>query len=204
MARPGVGDSGGMMCRADEGRRGERHVTETGEDDTGQSTALGLRWGRLRFDLEAGVYGTVVLMTVLVVALDDGIDDFPEATQIILGPLLATFAAHLFAAVLARSSRRSAPPPSRAEIRHMVGHAAQYLLLAVVPLIIVLIGAATGLYTAEDAVDDVIWAGLAFLVVLGGVGGYRARGSRWAAFVGAVVAGVLGLVVLVLRIAMEH
>jgi len=71
-----------------------------------------VRWGPLRLDVEPGVYGTVVLMTVLVVALDDGIEDFAEAAQVILGPLLATFAAHLFASVLARVARQSAPRSS--------------------------------------------------------------------------------------------
>ena len=162
-----------------------------------------VRWGPLRLDVEPGVYGTVVLMTVLVVALDDGIADFAEAAQVILGPLLATFAAHLFASVLARVARQSAPP-TRAELRHLTGHAAQYLVLAVVPLLVVVVGAVSGLYDPEDAVDLVCWLGLAYLVVLGGVGGWRARRGLPGALVGAVTAGLLGFFVLVLRVVLEH
>jgi hypothetical protein len=177
-----------------------RRVTET--DDA--ADPLALRWGPLRLDVETGVYETVVLLTVLVVAVDDGIDDFVEAGLVCLGPLVATFAAHVFAGVLARVSRPSSPPPSGAEIRSVVRHAAQCLKLAVVPLLVVVAGAATGLYGPVVAVDVIIWLGLAFLVVMGGIGGFRARRSAWATIVGAVAAGVLGLVVLLLRIVLEH
>ena len=160
-------------------------------------------WGRVRLDLEIGVEGTTVLMTVLVVALDDCIEDFVGAGQIILGSMVATFAARLFAAVLARRARQDVPPPTRAELRHLRRHAAQYLLLAVVPLLVVIVGGVTGLYDPEGAVDAVIWLGLAFLVVLGAIGGWRARRSVLAVLVGALAAGVLGLVVLVLRVVLE-
>ncbi|WP_133252041.1 hypothetical protein [Actinomycetospora cinnamomea] len=161
-----------------------------------------LRWGRLRLDVEPGVYGTVVLMTVLVVALDDGVEDFPEAAQVIVGPLVATFAAHLFAAVLARFGRRSAP--SRAEIRHLVASAAQFLLLGVVPLLVVAVGAASGLYTPDGAAEAILGLGLAFLVLVGGIGGWRTGRGAGAAVLGALAAGVLGLVVLLLRLVLEH
>ncbi|MEJ2887886.1 hypothetical protein [Actinomycetospora aeridis] len=163
-----------------------------------------VRWGPLRLDVEIGVEGTVVLMTVLVVALDDGIADYVEAGQLIVGPLLATFAAHLFATTLARRARQDLPPPTRAERRRMWRHSAEFLLLAVVPLLVVIVGGTTGLYTPEIAVDAVIWLGLAFLVVVGGVAGWRSgRGVR-GALRGAVGAFVLGLVVLLLRVVLEQ
>ena len=172
------------------------------ETDAGEEPAV--RWGRLRLDLEIGVEGTVVLMTVLVVALDDGIEDFVGAGQIVLGSMVATFAARLFAAVLARRARQDVPPPTRAELRRLRRHAAQYLQLAVVPLLVVVVGGVTGLYDPEGAVDAVIWLGLAFLVVLGGVGGWRARRGVLGVLRGAVAAGVLGLFVLLLRLVLEH
>lgn len=163
-----------------------------------------LRWGPLRLDVEIGVEGTVVLMTVLVVALDDGIEDFAEAGQIIVGPLLATFAAHLFATSLARRARQDLPPPTRAERRRLWRHSSEFLLLGIVPLLVVVAGGTTGLYTPETAIDAVIWLGLAFLVVVGGVGGWRSgRGVRGVVR-GALGAFVLGLVVLLLRLVLEH
>lgn len=163
-----------------------------------------LRWGPLRLDIEIGVEGTVVLMTVLVVALDDGIADFVEAGQVVVGPLLATFAAHLFATTLARRARQDAPPPTRAERRRLLRHSSEFLLLGIVPMLVVVVGGVSGLYSPEVAIDAVIWLGLAFLVVVGGIGGHRsARGVR-GVLGGAVGAFVLGLVVLLLRLVLEH
>lgn len=173
-------------------------------DESDDGDVLVGRWGPLRFGVEVGVYETVVLMTVLVVALDDGIEDYGVAVKVVLGPLVATFAAHLFAGVLARAGRRSAPLPSRADIGRVTRHSAQVLLLGVVPLLLVVGCAVTGLATPEGAVDIVIWLGLAFLVVTGGVGGFRARGTAVATLVGALAAGVLGLLVLLLRLVLEH
>ncbi|MEJ2862458.1 hypothetical protein [Actinomycetospora flava] len=162
-----------------------------------------VRWGPLRLDVEIGVEGTVVLMTVLVVALDDGIEDFVVAGQIILGPLIATFAAHLFSRVLARRARQDLPPPTRSEIRGLARHASQFLLLGVVPMAVVVLGGVSDWYDPVTAIDAVIWLGLAFLVVIGGIGGWRAR-RFLGALRGAVGAGVLGLVVLLLRLVLEH
>ena len=97
-------------------------------------------------------------MTVLVVALDDGIEDFAEAAQVILGPLLATFAAHLFASVLARVARQSARRRAQSSGASR-GTRRSTSLLAVVPLLVVVVGAASGLYDPEDAVDLVCWLG---------------------------------------------
>jgi hypothetical protein len=162
-----------------------------------------VHWGPLRLDAETAVYETVVLMTVLVVALDDGIEDFVQAGLISVGPLVATFAAHVFAGVLARAGL-PADSPDRATTGRIVGHAARCLWLAVGPLAIVVVGAATDLYTPEVAVDAVIWLGLAFLVVIGGVGGFRARHTVWATLGYALAAGVVGLIVLLLRLVLEH
>jgi hypothetical protein len=176
-----------------------RRVTET------EATVdrLALRWGPVRLDVENGVYETVVLMTVLVVALNDGIDDFVQAGLVVVGPLVATFAAHVFAGVLARAGL-PADSPHRLRTRRIVGHSAQCLWLAVLPMVLVVTGATTDLYTPEVTVDVVIWLGLAFLVVMGGVGGFRARRTAWAALGGALAAGVVGLVVLLMRLILEH
>lgn len=163
-----------------------------------------VRWGPLRLDVEICVEGTVVLMTVLVVAVGDGIEDFVVAGQVVLGPLIAAFAAHAFSRSLARRARDDLPPPTRAELRHIRRHSAQFLLLGVLPLLVVVVGGVSGLYDPVTAIDAVIWLGLAFLVVIGGIAGWRS-GRRWTgALRGAVGAGVLGLVVLLLRLVLEH
>jgi hypothetical protein len=174
-------------------------VAEVTEDER---VAL-LGRGRFRLDAEPAVYGTVVLLTVLVVALDDGVDDFTDAVLIVLGPLIATFAAHLFASVLASVSAERRPP-TRARLAALTAHAAQFLMLAPAPLIVLAVVALTGLGDPDDAVGLVVDLGLVVLVVLGGVGGWRALHRWWAALAGAVGAVVLGVVVLVLRLVLEH
>ena len=163
-------------------------------------------WGRFALDVEVAVYGTVVLLTVLAVAQDDGIDDFAEAVQVVVGPLVATFAAHLFASVLAAVNADRALP-SGARFRALTAHAAQYLLLAVPPLVVVLVYGLAGIgapHGADAAIDLVADLGLLLLVVLGGVGGWRALPRWWSAVLGALATFVLGLVVIVLRILIEH
>jgi hypothetical protein len=163
-------------------------------------------WGRFTLDVEVAVYGTVVLLTVLAVAQDDGVDDFAEAVQLILGPLVATFAAHLFASVLAAVNEERAVPSGR-RFRALTAHAAQYLLLAVPPLLVVLVVALAGIGGAEgpdEAITFVVDLGLVLLVALGGIGGWRALQRWWAALLGAVAAAVVGLVVIILRVLIEH
>lgn len=160
-------------------------------------------WGRLRLDIELCVYGTVVLMTVLVVALDDGVGDFVDAVQVVVGPLIATFAAHLFAGVLAQMNA-SHVMPSGAEVRHLAAQEAQFLMLGIVPVAILVFGAVTDLYTADQAVGAMLWLGLVFLVILGGLGGYRTSRSWWVTLLVALAAGLLGVFVLLLRVVLEH
>ena len=166
----------------------------TGHDE--QPTLV--RWGPLRLDAEPCIVRTVVLMTVLVVALDGGVEDFASAAQIVVGLLVATFAAHVFASVLAQRNRGARL--TRSQRGHLALREAQYLLLGVVPLVVFAVGASSGLYTPDDGVTIVIWLGLAFLALLGGLGGWRAS-RRWRSVVlDALVAGFLGLIVLALRL----
>jgi hypothetical protein len=164
--------------------------------------AILVRWGPLRLDTEPCITRTVVLLTVLVVALDDGVGDFANAAQVIIGLLVATFAAHLFASVLARRQRGIRLTWS--QVGHLTMREAQYLLLGVVPVGVLIVGESTGLFTADDGVNIVIWLGLGFLALLGGLGGWRAGHRFWGAVRGALGAGFLGLIVLGLRIVMLH
>jgi hypothetical protein len=173
----------------------------------GGSAELDLvRWGRFALDVEVAVYGTVILLTVLAVGQDDGVEDFVQACQLIVGPLVATFLAHLLASVLAATNTERALPSGR-RLLELTARAAQYLLLAVPPLVVVAVVAVTGIGGDEgpdEAITFVGDLGLILLIVLGAVGGWRALARWWAALVGAVAALVLGLAVVVLRVLLEH
>lgn len=170
----------------------------TGHDE--QPTLV--RWGPLRLDAEPCITRTVILMTVLVVALDDGVGDFANAAQVIVGLLVATFAAQLFASVLA--PLEGGARLTRSQVGQLAMREAQYLLLGVVPLVVLAVGASSGLYAPDEGVSIVIWLGLAFLALLGGLGGWRASRRWWGVVRGALGAGFLGLIVLALRFVLLH
>ncbi len=176
-------------------------MTTTSEKEPAPLTLIS--WGRVQLDLEQAVYGTVVVMTVLVVALANGVDSFSTAAQVIAGPLIATFVARLFASTLASVNSHGALP-GRAEFGHLAEHAAQYLMIALGPLLVLTVEALSGLTTAEDAVVHLLYLGLLLLVGIGGVGGWRAGKRWWWAVLGAIAAAALGVVVLVLRLVLEH
>ncbi|MCD2185839.1 hypothetical protein [Actinomycetospora soli] len=160
---------------------------------------------RVALDVEPAVNSTVVMMTVLAVAIDRGLTDFGDVLELTLGPLLATFAAHLFATTLKAVHAEHALPSGR-RLLALTGHAAQYLLPALAPLVIVAVIATTGymgpLGPEESAhiTIDLSWVAL---VVLGAVGGWRALRRWWGAVLGAVGAFAVGLVVVLLRIVLE-
>ncbi|GAA4821877.1 hypothetical protein GCM10023201_04520 [Actinomycetospora corticicola] len=160
---------------------------------------------RLALDVEPAVNSTVVMMTVLALAIDRGVSDFRDVLSLSLGPLLATFAAHLFATTL-KAVHAEHALPSRRRVLGLTGHAAQYLLPGLGPLAVVAVVAGTGFAGAAGPVEsahitiDLSWIAL---VVLGGVGGWRALRRWWGAVLGAVGAFGVGFVVLLLRVLLE-
>ncbi|WP_027507141.1 hypothetical protein [Rhodococcus sp. UNC23MFCrub1.1] len=157
------------------------------------------------FEIEPLVYGTVIVLTVLLAADEHVVDDYGDATGLVLGPMLATMLAHLFASSLGFVHRHHRAP-DRAEVRHLVRHAGQFLWLTVLPLMLLAIGRTTGTFSAQGVLDAVVELGFWFLVVLGGLGGWHASPSaRWLGVgVGAVGAVVIGMVLVVLKAVLEH
>ncbi len=160
---------------------------------------------RLALDVEPAVNSTVVMMTVLALAIDRGVADFVDVLSLSLGPLVATFAAHLFATALKAVHADHALPSGR-RLLGLTAHAAQYLLPGIAPLVVVAVIAATGFMGPlgpEESAHITIDLSWIALVVLGAVGGWRALRRWWGAVLGAVGAFGVGLVVVVLRLLLE-
>ncbi|WP_018331446.1 hypothetical protein [Actinomycetospora chiangmaiensis] len=160
---------------------------------------------RVALDIEPAVNSTVVMMTVLALAIDRGLADFRDVLSLGLGPLVATSAAHLFATSLKAVHADQALPSGR-RLRALTWQAAQYLLPGIVPLVVVAVVAATGFAGVQGPVESAhitVDLGWVALVVLGGVGGWRALCRWWGALLGAVGAFGVGLVVVLLRILLE-
>lgn len=159
-------------------------------------------WATL--DAEPLIYGTVIIMTVMVVGADDTDVDFGDATGMVLGPMVATAVAHLFSSWLGyvNSHHRM---PGGADRRHLLWHSAHFLLLTVVPLIIIGLGRVSGLWSAYGALDTISDLAFLFLLVLGAASGWHASKRRWrGAILGGLVAIVVGLIVTVLKVVLEH
>jgi hypothetical protein len=156
----------------------------------------------LRLRLDRMVYATVVLMSVLVVY--DGWDQlttFGGVAAVIVAPILALAAAHLFAEAMdAHATLRRGL--TRAEWRGLVVDQGPWLLAALPPLVILGIGWVTPL-DARSTIQLLLWTGLGTLMVLALLAGWRA-GFRWWRLVAAGLAGgVVGLIVISLQIVLK-
>jgi hypothetical protein len=74
-------------------------------------------WAML--DAEPLIYGTVIIMTVMVVGADDTDVDFGDATGMVLGPMVATAVAHLFSSWLGYVNSHHHMPDG-ADRRHLL------------------------------------------------------------------------------------
>jgi hypothetical protein len=166
----------------------------------------GTRSGRVPFDVGRSVYGTVLVMTVLAVDTTQGAPDYRDAIVTVLGAMVATFLAHLFADALAAFARDGGGSGAARGIRTIVGAARLdlvFLVLAVVAVAVLVIGV-LGVWEPETAIRIIMIAGVAFLVLVGGLGGRRAGFGPWGVVACAAAAGVLGGVLLVVQVLLDH
>ncbi len=160
-----------------------------------------LRLGPVVIDIGRWVYGTVILMTVLVVYSDDGPVTFVQSVEVVVTQMFATFLAHLFASFLATLNRENGEL-SRRELAELVWDDAQYLLLAVPPLAVLLVGA-LGAFDAATAVSLIGRGGVFWLVAVGALAGHRAGVGRWGILGCAVASGTLGLLVIAAQVLLK-
>jgi hypothetical protein len=166
----------------------------------------GTRSGPVPFDVGRSVYGTVLVMTVLAVDTTQGTPSYLDATVTVLGAMVATFLAHVFADALSAFARDGGGGGARRGVR-TVARAARvdlvFLLLAVVPVVVLAIGG-LGAWEPETAIRIIMIAGVSFLVLVGALGGRRARFGPWGVVACATASGVLGAVLLVVQVLLDH
>jgi hypothetical protein len=166
------------------------------------------RTGPVPFDVGRSVYGTVLVMTVLAVDTTQGTPSYLEAAVTVLGAMLATFLAHVFADALSSfahdgggrggHARRGVRTVARAARVDLV-----FLILAALPAAVLVVGA-LGAWEPETAIRIIMVAGVSFLVLVGALGGRRAGFGPWGVVACASAAGVLGAVLLVVQVLLEH
>ncbi|MGH4024404.1 MAG: hypothetical protein ACRDRV_07440 [Pseudonocardiaceae bacterium] len=166
-----------------------------------ESAEVRLRLGPFVVEIGRWVYGTVILMTVLVVYADDGPVSFGEAAGVVAAPLIATFLAHLFSVIMAAESGKHGGL-NRRELAYLVRSEAQFLMLALPPFVVLLVGA-LGAFTPRVAVSLILWGGVALLVFVGGFAGRRVGLGWWGVAASAAGSGTIGLVVLVAQLLLK-
>jgi hypothetical protein len=143
------------------------------------------------------IYTTITLMAVLLVY--DGWDNLTltGVIAVIIGPVLAIFLSHLFAAALAHRVT-TGRPMSRRERRALLVKESRFGLIAVPPLLLLLVLAAVGL-SYSRTIQAIVIAGVLSLGFWGGLAGRRAGLRGWP-FALAVLYGLfLGGVILALQ-----
>ncbi len=161
-----------------------------------------LHLGRIRMRLDRLVYATVVLMSVLVVY--DGwesLTTFGGMAVVIIAPILALAVAHLFAEAMDAYATLRRPLVAH-EWRRIVLDQGPWLFAAVPPLVILGLGWISPL-DARSTIVVLLWTGLATLVVLAAVAGYRAGFRGWRLAVAGLSGGVVGLIVISLQIVLK-
>ena len=146
------------------------------------------------------VYGTITVMTVLVIY--DGWQNlrFVDVVAVIVGLVLAMFLSHVFAGALAQQVALGRRPTNHERLR-IVASESRFLLLAVPPLAIVSLLTLLGV-SLNDSIRCVTVLGALSLGFWGGLAGRRP--ARAAGPVLAVLAGLaVGGLVLALQIVLQ-
>jgi hypothetical protein len=143
------------------------------------------------------VYTTITLMAALLIY--DGWQQLSLSgvVAVIVGPVIAIFASHVFAAALAHRVTIGKPLSTR-ERRAVLVKESRFLLIAVPPLVLVLTLSLAGVSYAR-AISVVVGMGVLSLGFWGGLAGRRAGLTGWPFVVSVLYGLCLGGIILGLQ-----
>jgi hypothetical protein len=151
--------------------------------------------------IDRGVYGTIVVTSVLVIYDGWGKLTIGDAIAVIIGPLVAMVIGHAFAATIAAYSALGHRPAGQ-ELVRIVRRESRFLLVCLPQLVLLLLLTLAGV-SLGHTVRVLIWVGPVALGFWGGVAAWDA-GGRGRALVLAVVIGLaVGGVVLLLQVFLQ-
>jgi hypothetical protein len=148
------------------------------------------------------VYGTITLMSVLIVY--DGWQQlrFRDVVGVIVGPVLALFLSHMFAATLARQVELGRTV-TRAERARIVRSESPFLLLLAVPPV-AFVGILTLLGSSLSAsIRWLVVLGAVSLGYWGGIAGRRSGMTGWRLVLAVATGLVIGALVLALDVILQ-
>lgn len=145
------------------------------------------------------VYG-LILYSALIAASSDNDDEPIDVLLVSLITLVVFWAAHVFAATVAGHGVKGDQDTSlSAAFRHGVKHSSGMLYAAVVPSILLILGA-FGLWSTETAVDYALLGATVVLGLLGYVA-FAGRGARWPVrILGALGTALFGVIIIFMNV----
>ena len=151
--------------------------------------------------LARAVYATITLTSVLIVY--DGWSSLKllDVVWVIVGPILAMFIAHVFAANLAGQAALGRGL-GREEWLDLVRSESRFLLLAVPPLAILAVSQLAGA-SLDDSIRIIIWCAAVSLGFWGGLAGRRAGFRGWRLVMAVIMGLLVGGAVLVLQVFLQ-
>jgi len=161
------------------------------------SIAQQTRVSRLKIRADRVIYTTITLLCVLIIY--DGWEQlhFRNVATVIAGPVLAIFLGHVFGAALGMRVAQGRPL-TRREHRAVFLEECRFLLIAVPPLAILVVGTIAGV-SYQRIIQVIVLTGVASLGVWGGVAGRRAGLTGWGLTLSILYGLMLGGSVLVLQ-----
>ena len=164
-------------------------------------TTSGFGFGSRPVYLDRAIYTTITVMSVLI--LYDGWQalKLAAAVGVILGPVLAIFVSHVFAASLARQAELHRRP-GRNEAMKIIRTESRFLLLAVPALALLIILTVAGV-SLSHAIQAVIFLEGASLGFWGFVAGRRAELTGWPLARTVIFGLIVGLLVLALQVFLQ-
>jgi hypothetical protein len=164
-------------------------------------TTSGFGFGSRPAYLDRAIYTTITVMSVLI--LYDGWQalKLAAAVGVILGPVLAIFVAHIFAASLARQAELHRRP-GRIEAMSIIRTESRFLLLAAPALALLIILTVAGV-SLSHSIQAVIFLEGASLGFWGFVAGRRAGLAGWPLARTVIFGLIVGLLVLALQVFLQ-
>ena len=167
------------------------------EDSTAEPSIGVPHIGSWPIRVDRVVYTTITLMAALMIY-----DGWTQLTlsgvvAVIVGPVIAIFMSHVFAAALAHRVTLG-KPLSRGERRAVLVKESRFLLIAVPPLVLLMLLAAAGV-SYNRAISVIIGVGVLSLGFWGGLAGRRSGLTGWPFVVSVLYGLVLGGLILGLQ-----
>ena len=147
------------------------------------------------------VYGTITVTSVLIVYDGWGKVTMLDAIVVMVGPVLAMYIGHCFAASLAGQVAHGRPL-TRRELLATARAESGFLLLAVPPLVVLVVLTTAGA-ALSDAIRVVIWVSAASLGFWGGFAARRAGSAGWRVARGVLGGLLVGGIVLALQVFLQ-